>query len=191
MLLYHYTDSESLVEIVKDKLILATEGSVFDQGAKESVFFTTKDPLRFSRRQILENNYARWHWTLWTDVRFGKKAAKVSWYIEVTVNEDENFKFKDAERKCSRPGDIVYHEGDLHLSQYKWQFGKTPFYSDDVYNLDPDLEALDSATAAQPNIAGHPNNKEYKMPSRTDFPLTLRPTSAFIHRQSKKAAGQS
>ena len=42
MLLYHYTDSESLVEIVKDKLILATEGSVFDQGAKESVFFTTK-----------------------------------------------------------------------------------------------------------------------------------------------------
>ena len=42
MLLYHYTDSESLVEIVKDKLILATEGSVFDQGAQESVFFTTK-----------------------------------------------------------------------------------------------------------------------------------------------------
>ena len=42
MLLYHYTDSESLVEIVKEKLILATEGSVLDQGAKESVFFTTK-----------------------------------------------------------------------------------------------------------------------------------------------------
>merc|ERR1712013_433685 len=115
MLLYHYTDSESLVEIVKDKLIFATEGSVFDHGAKESVLFTTKDPLRFSRREILENNYARWHWT---DVRFGKKATKVSWYIEVslnhldeqsfrkvTVNEDESFKFKDAERKCSRPGD--------------------------------------------------------------------------------------
>ena len=42
MLLYHYTDSESLVEIVKDQLILATEGSVLDQGATESVFFTTK-----------------------------------------------------------------------------------------------------------------------------------------------------
>ena len=42
MLLYHYTDSESLVEIVKDKLILATEGFVLDQDAKESVFFTTK-----------------------------------------------------------------------------------------------------------------------------------------------------
>ena len=42
MLLYHYTDSESLVEIVKEKLILATEGSVFDHGAKESVFFSTK-----------------------------------------------------------------------------------------------------------------------------------------------------
>ena len=127
--------------------------------------------MRFSRRQILENNYARWHWT---DVRFGKKAAKVSWYIEVslnretniffrkvTVNEDESFKFKDAERKCSRPGDIVYHEGDLHLSQYKWQFGKTPFYSDDVYNLDPDLEALDSAIAAQPNIAGKLKNNMF------------------------------
>ena len=74
------------------------------------------------------------------------------------MNEDEKFKFKDAERKCSRPGDIVYHEGDLHLSQYKWQFGKTPFYSDDVYNLDPELEALDSATAAQPNIAGRLKN---------------------------------
>ena len=78
--------------------------------------------------------------------------------VEVEVKEEESFKFKDAERKCSRPGDIVYHEGDLHLSQYKWQFGKTPFYSDDVYNLDPDLEALDSATAAQPNIAGKLKN---------------------------------
>ena len=113
----------------------------------------------------------------------------------MTVNEDEKFKFKDAERKCSRPGDIVYHEGDLHLSQYKWQFGKTPFYSDDVYNLDPDLEALDSATAAQPNIAGqddnkitHNSKKISKMSFRSHVELKVK---HYCHRSSKQQGVQN
>ena len=40
--LYHYTDSESLVKIVKQKLLQATEGSVLDPDEDESVFFTQK-----------------------------------------------------------------------------------------------------------------------------------------------------
>ena len=40
--LYHYTDSESLVKIVKEKLLQATEGSVLDPDEDESVFLTQK-----------------------------------------------------------------------------------------------------------------------------------------------------
>ena len=40
--LYHYTDSESLVKIVKEKLMHATKGSVLDPDEDESVFFTQK-----------------------------------------------------------------------------------------------------------------------------------------------------
>ena len=104
------------------------------------------------------------------------------------MNEDESFKFKDAERKCSRPGDIVYHEGDLHLSQYKWQFGKTPFYSDDVYNLDPDLEALDSATAAQPNIAGKLKNNMFFLKKVTNV---KRKVKHYCRRSSKQQGVQN
>ena len=41
-LLYHYTNSESLVRIVKEKLLHATEGAVLDPDEDESVFFTQK-----------------------------------------------------------------------------------------------------------------------------------------------------
>ena len=99
------------------------------------------------------------------------------------MDEEDRLKFRDASRKGSRPGDIVFHEGDLDLSCYVWQFGKTPFYSDEKFSLDPEVEAMDSATALRPDIAGHPNNKEYKMPTGVNFPLTLRPSSAFMHQQ--------
>ena len=41
-LLYHYTNSESLVKIVREKLLHATEGAVLDPDEDESVFFTQK-----------------------------------------------------------------------------------------------------------------------------------------------------
>ena len=95
------------------------------------------------------------------------------------MDEEDRLKFRDASRKGSRPGDIVFHEGDLDLSCYIWQFGKTPFYSDEKFSLDPEVEAIDSATALRPDIAGHPNNKEYKIPRSGQvsdtFLLSLRP----------------
>ena len=104
---------------------------------------------------------------------------------KVTVDEEKSHKFRDAERKGIQPGDIVFHEGDLDLSSYRWQFGKTPFYSDEKFSLDPEIEAMDRATASRPDIAGHPNNKEYKMPTSVKFPQTLRPSSAFMHQSMK------
>ena len=103
--------------------------------------------------------------------------------MKVTVDEERRLKFRDASRKGSRPGDIVFHEGNLDLSSYRWQFGKTPYYSDEKFSLDPEIEAMESATGTRPDIVGHPNNKEYKMPTGVDFPLTLRPSSAFMHQQ--------
>ena len=46
--LYHYTDSESLVKIVKEKLLHATEGAVLDPDEDESVFFTQKVLNKFN-----------------------------------------------------------------------------------------------------------------------------------------------
>ena len=108
------------------------------------------------------------------------------WFIpKVIVDEERRVKFRDAERKGIQPGDIVFHEGDLDLSSYRWQFGKTPVYSDEKFCLDPEIEALDSATATRPDIAGHPHNKEYKMPTSVNLPQTLRPSSAFMHQPMK------
>ena len=39
---YHYTDADSLVKIVTDKLILSSEGSGLSAAANKSVFFTKK-----------------------------------------------------------------------------------------------------------------------------------------------------
>ena len=101
------------------------------------------------------------------------------------MDEDRSHQFRDAERKGIQPGDIVFHEGDLDLSCYRWEFGKTPFYSDEKFRLDPEIEAVDCATAMRPDIAGNPNNKEYKMPTGVNFPQTLRPSSAFMHQPMK------
>merc|ERR1711971_1376508 len=127
-------------------------GSGLASNATLSVFFTRKDPLRFNRRQILVNNYVRW----W------KNRSKVSWYIEVIVEEEDSFKFKDSSFP-HKSRDLILHEGDLDLSCYRWQFGRTPSYSDRQLNLDWDLEdpeedAAKEATAKRPDIAGHPNN---------------------------------
>ena len=66
-------------------------------GLSKHIFFSlSQDPVRFNRRQILENNYARWHWT---DVHFGQKASKASWYIQVNL-QFSFFKFG------------IYSEGD-------------------------------------------------------------------------------
>ena len=113
-------------------------------------------------------------------------SSNLEFILKVTVDEENIIKFRDASRKGSRPGDIVFHEGDLDLSSYVWQFGKTPFYSDEKFSLDPEVEAMDSATALRPDIAGHPNNKEYKMPTGVNFPLTLRPSSTFVHQRMTK-----
>ena len=42
---YHYTNSESLVKIVKEKMLLSSEGSGFAFNAAESVFLTGKVKL--------------------------------------------------------------------------------------------------------------------------------------------------
>ena len=42
---YHYTNSESLVKIVKEKMLLSSEGSGFAFSAAESVFLTGKVKL--------------------------------------------------------------------------------------------------------------------------------------------------
>ena len=39
---YHYTSSESLVQILKEELLHCTEGSGLSSLAEESVFFTKK-----------------------------------------------------------------------------------------------------------------------------------------------------
>ena len=39
---YHYTDADSLVKIVREKLLLSSEGSGLSAAASESVFFTKK-----------------------------------------------------------------------------------------------------------------------------------------------------
>ena len=101
------------------------------------------------------------------------------------MDEERRLKFREAERKGIQPGDIVFHEGDLDLSCYRWQFGKTPFFSDEKFRLDPEIEAMECATAGRPDIACHPNNKEYKMPSAVNFPLRLRPSSTFMHQPMK------
>merc|ERR1712192_36067 len=113
---------------------------------------------------------------------------KVSWYIKVKVDEENIFKFMDASLPESSR-DLILHQGDLDLSSCSWQFGRTPSYSDKhlrpEWELeDPEEDAAEDETAKRPdiaghpnnninnkndndnnNIAGHPNNKEYKMPS--------------------------
>ena len=54
--LYHYTDSESLVKIVKEKLLHATEGAVLDPDDDESVFFTQKVLNKLNSEWIIEQN---------------------------------------------------------------------------------------------------------------------------------------
>merc|ERR1712037_597087 len=170
---YHYTNSESLVKIVKEKMLLSSEGSGFAFSAAESVFLTGKDPIRFNRRQILENNYERW----W------KKRSKVSWFIKVTVDEENMFKFKDSSLP-EKSRDLVLHEGDLNLSDYSWQFGRTPAHLDKQLSTsswdieDPEEDAAEEKTAKRPDIAGHPNNEKYKIPSgqvSDSFLKSLRP----------------
>ena len=39
---YHYTNSESLEQILKEELLLCTDGSGFSSSADESVFLTKK-----------------------------------------------------------------------------------------------------------------------------------------------------
>ena len=39
---YHYTNSESLVQILQEELLHCTEGSGFSASVEESVFFTKK-----------------------------------------------------------------------------------------------------------------------------------------------------
>ena len=78
------------------------------------------------------------------------------------MDEEDNFKFKDSSFP-HKSRDLILHEGDLDLSSYRWQFGRTPSYSDRQLNLDWDLEdpeedAAEEATEKRPDIAGHPNN---------------------------------
>ena len=118
------------------------------------------------------------------------------------MEDEDKFKFKDSSFP-QKSRDLILHEGDLDLSCYSWQFGRTPSHSDRQLNLewdieDPEEDAAEEATAKRPDIAGHPNNnnnnknnndnndvaghpnnKEYKIPNSgqvsDSFLLSLRP----------------
>ena len=90
------------------------------------------------------------------------------------MDEEDNFKFKDSSFP-QKSRDLILHEGDLDLSCYSWQFGRTPSHSDTQLNLEWDIEdpkedAAEEATAKRPDIAGHPknnNNNKNKMITMT------------------------
>ena len=103
-------------------------------------------------------------------------------FPEVIVDEENKFKFKDASfPESSR--DLILHKGDLDLSCYSWQFGRTPSYSDKHLSPEWDLEDTEEEAAAEDtakrlDIGGHPNNTEYKIPCgqvSDSFLLSLRP----------------
>ena len=103
-------------------------------------------------------------------------------FPKVFVDGENKFKFKDASfPESSR--DLILHQGDLDLSCFSWQFGRTPRYSDKHMSPEWDLEdaeedAAEEETAKRPDIAGHPNNKDYKiLPEQVSdsFLLSLRP----------------
>ena len=95
----------------------------------------------------------------------------------MTVDEENKFKFNDVSFSLNSR-DMVLHEGDLDLSEpcYRFHFGRTPRFTEEQMRLNPGdreelarrqtkIEARDSLTANQPDIALHPNNKERRMPA--------------------------
>ena len=109
------------------------------------------------------------------------------------MNEENKFRFNDVSFPLNSR-DLVLHEGDLDLSEpcYRWQFGRTPRFTEEQMRSNPGdrevgedvakkqakIEGKDSATANQPDIALHLNNKERRMPAgqvSDFFMLSLRP----------------
>ena len=83
------------------------------------------------------------------------------------MGEEWIVRFKDESIGRS---DLILHEGDMDLSSYKWQFGRTPPFSEKVLDSewsveDPEEDAAEVETSKRPDIVGHQNNKEFKMPS--------------------------
>lgn len=64
-------------------------------------------------------------------------------FSKVIVDEENMFKFKDSSLP-EKSRDLVLHEGDLNLSNYSWQFGRTPAHLGTIgsSNLDEFLEKL-------------------------------------------------
>ena len=64
-------------------------------------------------------------------------------FSKVIVDEENMFKFKDSSLP-EKSRDLILHEGDLNLSNYSWQFGRTPAHLGTIgySNLDEFLEKL-------------------------------------------------
>ena len=67
-------------------------------------------------------------------------------FSKVIVDEENMFKFKDSSLP-EKSRDLVLHEGDLNLSNYSWQFGRTPAHLGTIgsSNLDEFLEKHQTA----------------------------------------------
>ena len=67
-------------------------------------------------------------------------------FSKVTVDEENMFKFKDSSLP-EKSRDLILHEGDLNLTSYSWQFGRTPAHLGTIRssNLDELLEKLQTA----------------------------------------------
>ena len=74
-------------------------------------------------------------------------------FSKVIVDEENMFKFKDSSLP-EKSRDLVLHEGDLNLSNYSWQFGRTPAHLGTIgsSNLDEFLEKLQTAFDPLPDI---------------------------------------
>ena len=100
--------------------------------------------------------------------------------LKVIVGGESQVKFKNI--SFLKFKDLILHEGDLNLSSYEWEFGRTPSFSDESDNPEWKLkhleeDALAEETANRPDIAGHPNNKDqFQIPQVSDdFMSSLRP----------------
>ena len=67
-------------------------------------------------------------------------------FSKVIVDEENMFKFKDSSLP-EKSRDLILHEGDLNLTSYSWQFGRTPAHLGTIgsSNLDELLEKLQTA----------------------------------------------
>ena len=167
---FHYTDSEGLQRIIETKRLEKHNGSGLTEHI-EGVFFTKKAPNKYTRLEILENNYHEFGWK--------RHRAKASWFIRVVVDENQVNRF--CKRSLQERDVWVYKENlDLndHSSLVDWSFGqkfrKTPLDSNFDFPADSNIDREDSRTENLNEIKLNPKNEEYPVPS-------IKPTKPPIH----------